>query len=337
MKKILLTDDEPMMLKLAARALKDEYDTITAASGAEALELFESERPDMMISDIKMPGMSGFELCKAIKEKYGSSVPFIFMTADESEEGESRGMDIGASAFIRKPVRADVLRDAVKAAFEGGSANAAASAPAAVTSRESKPDLKAEKVKLPEWLLHEPLIDIDAGLLNSESADAYLSSMDIFMDHVDDNVAELVRCMEAGDFEKYTIKVHGLKSTSRVIGAMVLSTTAAALERAGGDKNLDFIRQEHAAFIALYKKYQTIIASHANEGEKEDISPDELSDVMMALKEYALVEDYTLVEEILESLSSYRLDEKHAGLMIKIKTLLNRLDWDGINAILGEV
>ncbi len=337
MKKILLTDDEPMMLKLATRALKDEYETITAESGAEALELFETQRPDMVISDIKMPGMSGFELCTAIKEKYGDTVLFIFMTADESEEGESRGMDVGAAAFIRKPVKADVIQSAVKAAFEGGAAPAAAPAPAADTSRGSEPDLKAEKAKLPEWLLHEPLIDIDTGLINSESADAYLSSMDIFMDHVDDNVAELVRCFQTGDFETYTIKVHGLKSTSRVIGAMVLSTTAAALERAGDDNNLDFIRQEHDAFLELYKKYQTIIAGHANEGEKEDISPDELSDAMMALKEYALAEDYTLVEGILESLSAYRLDEKHAGILSKIKTLMNRLDWDGINVILGEV
>ncbi len=337
MKKVLITDDEPMMVKIAARALKDEYETFTAESGAEALEVFEVQRPDMVISDIKMPGMSGFELCTAIKEKYGASVSFIFMTADESEEGESRGMDVGAAAFIKKPVKADVIKSAVKAAFEGGAAPVAAPAPAADTSRGSGPDLKAEKAGLPEWLLHEPLIDIDAGLLNSESAEAYLSSMDIFMDHVDDNVAELVRCMEAGDFENYTIKVHGLKSTSRVIGAMVLSTTAAALERAGNDKNLDFIRQEHAAFIELYKKYQSIIASHVSEGEKEDISPDELSDAMMALKEYAMAEDYTLVEGILESLSAYRMDEKHAGLLSRIKTLLNRLDWDGINVVLGEI
>lgn len=336
MKKILLADDEPMMLKLAARALKDEYEVFTAESGAAALELFAANTPDMVISDIKMPGMSGFELCTTIKEQYGTTVPFIFMTADESEEGESQGMDVGAAAYIRKPVKANVIQSAVKAAFEGGAAPAAApAAPAADASQKSAPDLKTEKARLPQWLLHEPLIDIDAGLLNSESADAYLSSMDIFMDHVDDNVAELVRCFEAGDFENYTIKAHGLKSTSRIIGAMVLSTTAAAMERAGDDKNHDFIRQEHSNFIALYKRYQTILLCHGNESEKEGISPEDLEDAMMALKEYALAEDYSLVEDTIGSLQSYALDEKTADIVRKIKTQLNRLDWDGMKGVLG--
>ena len=63
MKKILIADDEPMMAKLAARALRDGYEILTVSSGAEALEIFEAEKPDLVISDVKMPGMSGFELC----------------------------------------------------------------------------------------------------------------------------------------------------------------------------------------------------------------------------------------------------------------------------------
>ncbi len=330
MKKILIVDDEPMMAKMAVRGLKNDFETFTAESGAAALTFFEENRPDMVISDIMMPEMSGFELCEKIKATYGDGIPFIFMTADETEEGESRGRSVGATAFIRKPVKADAILAAVNAAFDGTTA-----APQPAPQDSGGFDLKAEKAKLPDWLLHEPLIDIDTGITNSEAADAYLSSMDIFMAHVDENVTELCRCFDAGDFENYTIKSHALKSTSRIIGAMILSMTAAAMERAGLDHNHDFIRQEHEGFIALYKKYQKLIGSHADDGAGEEIPGDELSDIMMALKEYAMSEDYNLVESTLDTLKNYKLPEETKTLVEKIKENLNRLDWDNIKVIMG--
>ncbi len=329
MKKILIVDDEPMMAKMAVRALKEGYETVTAESGAEALAVFESDHPDLVISDVKMPGMSGFDLCVTVKEKYGKGIPFIFMTADESEEGASRGADVGAAAFIRKPVRAEAIQSAVKAALEEGET---APAPAAA---EDGTDLKEEKQKLPEWLLHEPLFDLDEGLTNSETADLYLSSMEIFMAHVDENISVLEKCFAEGDLENYTIKAHGLKSTSRIIGALVLSYTAAAMERAGNDRNETYIRQEHGGFIALYRKYQSIIKRHEQEDAKETISSEDLEDAIMALKEYALAEEYTLVESTIATLRGYDLDSRTSDMIMEIKAGLNRLDWDGIRETLG--
>ena len=69
MKKILIVDDEPMMLKIADRALKNNYETILASSWKEALDLFTSTSPDLVISDLKMPEMSGIELQKQLREK----------------------------------------------------------------------------------------------------------------------------------------------------------------------------------------------------------------------------------------------------------------------------
>ena len=334
MKKILIVDDEPMMVKMAVRHLKDAYETVTAESGAEALALFESDHPDLVVSDIKMPGMSGFDLFARVKEKYGKGIPFIFMTADESEEGAGYGADIGAAAFIRKPVRAEVILSAVTAAFEKGT-DAPPDGMFPPASTKNEVDLQAERKKLPEWLLHEPLLDTDQGILNSEAAEFYLSAIDIFLAHVDDNVSVFERCYEAGDFDDYTIKAHGLKSTSRIIGALVLSYTAAAMERAGNDKNYDFIRQEHSGFIELYRKHQRILERDKSEGEKETISSEELEDAIMALKEYALAEDYTLTESAVAALRGYSLDSRTSDMIMEIRAGLNRLDWDSIRDVLG--
>lgn len=107
MKKILIVDDEPIMLKVMERILSDHYEIICCSSGKEAIELFDSEKPDMVLSDLRMPEMDGYELRCHLREK--SDVPFIFMTADESDESERRGFDIGAADYIRKPANASVL------------------------------------------------------------------------------------------------------------------------------------------------------------------------------------------------------------------------------------
>jgi len=107
MKKILIVDDEPVMLQVMRRILSEHYAIVCSSSGEEALELFDQERPDMVLSDLRMPGMDGYELRCRLREK--SDIPFIFMTSDDSEESERRGFDIGAADYIRKPANAAIL------------------------------------------------------------------------------------------------------------------------------------------------------------------------------------------------------------------------------------
>ncbi len=109
MQKILIVDDEPMMLKIASKILSKKYQIVTASSGAEAVEVFAAEKPDMVLSDLLMPEMDGYELHSILQEKISEPVPIMFMTADESDESESHGFEIGAADYIRKPLKADIL------------------------------------------------------------------------------------------------------------------------------------------------------------------------------------------------------------------------------------
>ena len=109
MSKILIVDDEEMMLMMARRILSRKYDVITATTGAEAIELFRDERPDMVLSDLMMPELDGYELQKILQAMSAEPVPIMFMTADESEESESKGFELGAADYIHKPLKPDVL------------------------------------------------------------------------------------------------------------------------------------------------------------------------------------------------------------------------------------
>ncbi len=109
MRKILVVDDEPVMLVLAEKILSPHYEVLTAKSGAEAIKIFETKKPDLILSDLKMPEMDGYELHRILQEKLAEPVPVIFMTADESDESESKGFALGAADYIRKPLKADIL------------------------------------------------------------------------------------------------------------------------------------------------------------------------------------------------------------------------------------
>ncbi len=109
MKKILIVDDMEVTREMTAYMLSSQYITLCAASGQEAIEIYRKEKPDMVLSDFRMPGMTGFDMQLALQEEYGSTVPFMFMTADKDEETESKGFDLGAMDFIRKPLNPDVL------------------------------------------------------------------------------------------------------------------------------------------------------------------------------------------------------------------------------------
>ena len=109
MKKILIVDDMMVSLMMTENMLADQYETFCASSGQEAMEIYRQEKPDMVLSDLRMPGMTGYELQLALQEEFHQVIPFMFMTADHTEETESKGFDNGAMDFIRKPFRPDVL------------------------------------------------------------------------------------------------------------------------------------------------------------------------------------------------------------------------------------
>ncbi len=107
--KILIVDDEKISLRMTDHILSSEYDTLCASSGREAIEIYKRETPDLILSDLRMPKIDGFKLQQMLREEMGRQIPFMFMTADSSDEIESQGFAIGAMDFIKKPFRADVL------------------------------------------------------------------------------------------------------------------------------------------------------------------------------------------------------------------------------------
>jgi diguanylate cyclase (GGDEF)-like protein len=151
---ILLVDDDSMVVRILSRILADFTPLRFATSCRAALKLARESAPDLVLLDVDMPELSGFEVCKAFKSDPAlAEVPIIFITSHESAQLEAKGLELGAADFISKPPHAplvlarvrtyqrlkilsDTMRSAVKMDFLTG----------AVTRRE------LEKVLTQEWL-----------------------------------------------------------------------------------------------------------------------------------------------------------------------------------------
>ena len=114
--KILIVDDEEIIVKLLSMSLRsDGYEIVTAYSGEQGLEVFKAESPDIVVTDIKMPGMDGLELLKNIK-KIDSEKEVIIVTWHGDIDSTIKALQYGASDFINKPVRDEALAIALERA-----------------------------------------------------------------------------------------------------------------------------------------------------------------------------------------------------------------------------
>ena len=114
MKKILIVDDEkPISDIIKFNMTKEGYDVVTAFNGREAIELFEAEKPDIIILDLMLPEVDGLEVAKTIRKT--SSVPIIMLSAKDSEFDKVIGLELGADDYVTKPFSNRELQARVKA------------------------------------------------------------------------------------------------------------------------------------------------------------------------------------------------------------------------------
>ena len=112
---VLVIDDEQFNLSLMDGVLNKNYDVVKASNGPEALELAFATPPDLILVDVMMPVMDGFEVCRRLKENAATMhVPVIFVTAKNEIKDEELGFSVGASDFIHKPISAPIVSARVR-------------------------------------------------------------------------------------------------------------------------------------------------------------------------------------------------------------------------------
>ena len=109
MPRILLIDDDASLLDALSMAFEDAgHEVLTAPDGVRGLEAVRSAKPDAVVSDVNMPGLDGFSLCKKLRES-GNGVPLVLLTSRDNEIDEALGLELGADDYVAKPFSTRVL------------------------------------------------------------------------------------------------------------------------------------------------------------------------------------------------------------------------------------
>lgn len=115
-KKILIVEDEESLLKLESILLTSRgYEVAGVLNGKAALDHIATDRPDLIILDIMLPEMDGFEVCRHIKANPDTSqIPVIMLTAKKSSQDQKKGLDAGAAAYITKPFKSARIMEIIQ-------------------------------------------------------------------------------------------------------------------------------------------------------------------------------------------------------------------------------
>lgn len=119
-KKILVVDDEKDVLDLVQLIMEQEgYEVVTARNGDEALQRAAADKPDLMVLDVMMPDMDGFQVLKKLKEDDATAdIPVVMLTAKDQDADVAKGWRIGADLYLKKPFVREQLTAFARLTFE---------------------------------------------------------------------------------------------------------------------------------------------------------------------------------------------------------------------------
>ena len=270
--KVLVVDDEPMNL-LVARGIFETYGMIvkTAPGGEESVRMCAEEDYDVVFMDHMMPGMDGVEAMKKIKAqavKTGKDIIVIALTANAISSAKEMFLSEGFDGFVPKPVDLSELERVLKRVLPVS---------AIVYSKDSTEKDKGEKNTESANRHVIPGLDMDAGIKYCSNDEAFYRQLVLeYASDYENKIKALQAMYASNDFVDYSIRVHAIKSTSKMIGAFALSETARKLEEAAKGDDIETIKELHPGFISDYAKLLRGIHDHYD--THEDVAVKKQSD-----------------------------------------------------------
>ena len=340
--KILVVDDTQMNLTVIVGLLKNTQISIeTAQCGVEAIELFRNNDYDLILLDHRMPGMDGIETLaklKAEKKFKDKSVPVIALTANAIAGARQMYLEAGFDDYLTKPVDPRLLEKTLVRYLDKTKIQLQDT----ITEiNEAKNDEGEIEKLLPQSLINNPDIDCCKGIENCGSVYNYLEALKIFSDSVIAGSNELEEFVNKKDYTNFTIKVHALKSSARVIGAVELSEKAKRLEDAGNKGYYNEIDDEYQALLSLYRSFDRSLAelkSSKNEEyvKKGALSENDLTEAMENLKIAIDEYDFDTLNMVIEMLKEYKLKESLEDFINRIQKAASIPDWQMLHQLLKE-
>ncbi len=183
LKRLLVVDDEPNLLRAVEAVLRGEgFEITTARSGREALVAVAGSLPDLIVSDVRMPGMDGFQLARKLRASTHSAlVPIVFLTAKDETEDRIEGFESGVDVYLTKPFEPDELVAVIKSVLARVERTRSTIARLVGDEEKETVFVRDEQLTEAEWRVAET---VARGLSNKEIADELNLSVRTVENHV---------------------------------------------------------------------------------------------------------------------------------------------------------
>ncbi len=285
--KILVVDDTSVNLTVVEGLLKHTGLQIdTADSGEAAIMKVEENFYDIILMDHMMPGMDGIETMQHIRkmeDNPNATTTIIVLTANVVENSEEQYKSLGFDAYLTKPIDSDRLETAImnflpedkymKVTVEVAKKVAG--------TADEKVVIKDEKLKTLRGINLAKAIEYSGG------EEVLYDVIKIFYASINEKADLIEKYYNEGNIKEYTVLVHALKSSARLIGAETLSTDAAYLEACGNKNDVEEIEANTPALLSLYRSYLEKFKEYCTNGDddsKEVIDDDSYNEAMNSVK-----------------------------------------------------
>nr|MCR5304565.1 response regulator [Lachnospiraceae bacterium] len=317
---ILVTDDTENNLLVVTRLLKRTGIQIdTADSGAKTLELVKSKKYDIIYLDHMMPDMDGIETLHAmekLEDNKNSDTPVVVLTANAVSGSREMYMNEGFTDYMTKPVSYDSLKKSLKKFLPEEKIE---KKPLENEGAETREAADKQESFVPALREIEG-IDLSEGIKNSGDEETLVDVIKRYDMSIDDDSDRIERELLDRKMKDYTVHVHALKSSSRLIGAGELSAMALELENLGNEYQkleaagetkrageiLGEIEEKTVPALELYRSYKEKLRPVTGAGErggadmseKPEISKDELTEMLEGIREFAEAFDMDTVDSV---------------------------------------
>ena len=354
--RVLIVDDMQVNLTVFKGLLKKTEIQIDAAlSGKTAIEMIKKNSYDVVFLDHRMPKMDGIETLINIKELNNNpnrNIPYIALTANAISGARELYINAGFTDYLSKPIdsnelenllieylpnelvelRGDSDDDYDDTDTTGSSSDADDSAG---SDSGSEDDIESRRHEI---LMNLEGIDYKVAIENCIDDDTLADALGDFIRSIETKPAEIEGYWMEKDYRNYTVQVHALKSTARLIGATKLGEDAYYLEQCGDAENESAINEKTDDLLNLYESYQSKLQpfiDFMNEADKStssegDLPQEMFAEAMNSAKELVDSFDFGNAEEILKMLKNYNLSCEQQAKYDTIYKMIRNVDRDAV-------
>ena len=341
--KILVVDDNNVNLTVVKKLLnKKHINADTANCGSDAVKMASFNKYDIIFMDHLMPVMDGIETLRLIRSDdsgMNSNTPTIILTANTASGMKDEYLSVGFDDYLEKPAKPELLYKLVQKYIPDKKFIYIKSNNDDSSGKDSECQL-TPLIKTINDICDE--ISTVSGIESCGSAETYIDVLEQYLQNGNETLLLIKQDLQKYDYHDYKIRVHSLKSTSSLVGAVGFSKKALRLEEAVIKGNTDIIIQETPVFINDFKKlleklstvFDSKYAGEKPDEEKQPISKERFEAAISTIKEFVSVFDFDSADYVIKELSMYSVPIDDEDFFKKIKIMIKNVDHDDLMPIL---